>query len=135
LLTKDDPKTKKYIYGALLFYWIILLSATSFPTESLPDLGGSDKIKHFGAYMVLTVLLTLTLMVQDKNTFLKKYAFPASVIIAALYGILDEVHQMFIPGRSCEFMDWVADLGGAITGSLMVYIYFRVYQRFSREKG
>jgi VanZ family protein len=85
--------------------------------------------------MVLTILLTLTLLVQEKSRFLNKYAFIISVVIAALYGILDELHQSLIPGRNCEFMDWVADLGGALTGSVIIYIYFRVNRRFSAKKG
>jgi VanZ family protein len=123
LLTEKDKQSKKFIYAALVFYWMILLVATSLPTHSLPDIGGGDKIKHFSAYMVLSVLLSLSLLVQDKSRFLKKYAFISAVVIAAVYGLFDEIHQMFIPGRTCEFMDWVADVGGAITGALIIYFY------------
>jgi VanZ family protein len=133
LFTDLNKHSKKFLFAALAFYWIILLLATSLPTESLPDLGGGDKIKHFSAYMILSVLLTLSLLVQERSRFLSKYAFIISVVIASVYGFFDEIHQMYIPGRSCEFLDWVADVGGAITGSLIIYIYHKLDRKYSKE--
>jgi VanZ family protein len=135
LVFNYDKRQKRLIYIALFIYWLILLAATSLPSNSLPDVGGGDKIKHFTAYLILTVLLTLFLLVQDRSKFLKKYAFIASVFIASLYGIMDELHQALIPGRSCEFMDWVADVGGAVTGSLVLYLYSRIDRKFFMRKG
>jgi VanZ family protein len=131
-LLQNIRTQKNFVYAALVFYWLILLAATSLPTESLPDVGGGDKIKHFSAYLVLTVLVTLTLMVQEKSSFLRKYAFWAAILISAVYGIADEIHQMFIPGRSCEFLDWVADLGGAVTGAFFVYLIY-YFEKISRK--
>jgi VanZ family protein len=133
LYTDPDKHSKKFIYAALIFYWLILFAATSLPTSSLPDVGGGDKIKHFGAYMVLTILLTLTIMVQDKSRFLKKHVYAVSIAIAVIYGILDELHQALIPGRSCEFMDWVADFGGAVTGALIIYFYSRINTKYQKR--
>ena len=33
--------------------------------------------------------------------------------IAASYGVFDEVHQLFVPGRSGDLYDWFADVSGA----------------------
>jgi VanZ family protein len=133
LYTDQDKHSKKFIYAALIFYWIILFAATSLPTDSLPDIGGGDKIKHFAAYMVLTILLTLTLMVQERSRFLKKYVYIIATAIAVVYGIFDELHQALIPGRSCEFMDWVADFGGAVTGALIIYIYSLIHREYQKR--
>ena len=52
-----------------------------------------------------------------------------AIIIASVYGIFDELHQLLIPGRSAEFLDWLADFFGAMTGVLIarfIYIRFRM---------
>ena len=37
--------------------------------------------------------------------------------IGSLYGLMDEIHQFFVPGRACDVWDWVADTLGAAMGS------------------
>ena len=39
-----------------------------------------------------------------------------AAIFAALLGGVDEFHQQWIPGRSMEFFDWVADFAGGTAG-------------------
>lgn len=130
-LHKPDDKTRRIVYITLICYWILLLIATSIPSQALPELLGSDKVKHFLAYAGLTVLLTATLLVQDKNIFFKKNAFISAVLVVIVYGFLDEMHQLFIPGRDAEFLDWVADFGGALTGSFIFLLYYKYEKNIS----
>jgi VanZ family protein len=109
-----------FVYAPLVLYWIILLIATSLPAPDLPDVWGSDKLKHFLAYAVLAFLLNLTLLVQEKRPLSFKKAAFMTVGICLMYGMFDEIHQMFIPGRSAELLDLAADLTGALTGVLPV---------------
>jgi VanZ family protein len=115
------------VYIPLIVYWLILLAATSFPSEKVPTLGVGDKFKHFAAYFILAFLLNLALLVQNKYKTLKEKAAPAALFISIIYGILDELHQIFIPGRSCEFLDWVADASGAILGVVTLYLIRKYY--------
>jgi VanZ family protein len=39
-----------------------------------------------------------------------------ALAIAAAYGIFDELHQSFVPGRSADILDWFADVCGALIG-------------------
>ena len=41
----------------------------------------------------------------------------AAVILAALYGLSDEIHQAFVPGRMADPWDWMADGFGAAIGA------------------
>jgi len=43
-----------------------------------------------------------------------------SVLLSSLYGIGDEIHQYFVPYRSADLMDVLADILGSFIG---VYIY------------
>ena len=38
--------------------------------------------------------------------------------LASLFGITDEIHQSFIPGRYCDLYDWMADTFGAILATV-----------------
>jgi VanZ family protein len=114
-------KRKVYlVYVPLIFYWILLFTATSLPAAHVPSFAVSDKIKHFSAFFGLSILLSLTLLYQEKILLFKKYFLVAALIICSFYGLVDEIHQSFVPGRNSEFLDWVADSLGAATGVLLV---------------
>jgi len=109
------------VYIPLIIYWVILFTATSLPVERLPSIGFTDKINHFVAYFILAVLLNLTLIYQRKSQLLFEKAPIATIVICLFYGALDEVHQLFVPGRSAEILDWVADALGTTAAVLLIY--------------
>jgi VanZ family protein len=115
-----EKNKKSFVYTSLIIYWIILLSATSIPADSVPTTGVSDKIEHFLAYFILTILLASTLFFQNKFTILKKHYLLSTLIIASVYGAIDELHQLLVPGRSCELLDWLSDVGGVMLGIFFV---------------
>ena len=73
-----------------------------------------DKVAHLGVFGLLAWVLDLAL--QGNRPDLPLYRRHLLVFLAvSLYGATDEWHQFFVPGRSCEFGDWMADtLGGAV---------------------
>ena len=109
------------VYIPLIIYWVILFIATSLPVERLPSIGFTDKINHLIAYFILAVLLNLTLIYQRKSQLLFEKAPIATIVICLFYGALDEVHQLFVPGRSAEILDWVADALGTTAAVLLIY--------------
>jgi len=123
-----------FVYVPLIVYWLLLLIGTSLPTDDLPSVAISDKFKHFGAFFGLSILLALTLHYQNKFLLLKKYFLAAALIITSFYGLLDEIHQSFIPGRYNEFLDWVADSLGAIAGILLVFYVMKKFNYLPRTE-
>lgn len=114
-------KHYKYLVNIpLVIYWIILFLLTSLPSSSAITMNVSDKIEHFGAYGLLSVFLYLNLFFQNRFELLKKFPAIFTIIFASLYGLLDELHQLLVPGRSCEFLDWLADFSGALIGVLII---------------
>lgn len=70
------------------------------------------KLAHFSLFFVLG--FTIYLLTKNyKRTF----------IITSLYAIGDEVHQYFVPGRSCELRDVVIDVGGCITVLIIIKLW------------
>jgi len=43
-----------------------------------------------------------------------------SVLLSSVYGITDEYHQSFVPGRSTTIDDWAADTVGAVIAVLAI---------------
>lgn len=94
-------------YMAAIFY---LSSLSSPPTPE--DV--SDKTLHFVAYGGLA-LVTLRAVAGGRWSGVTWSALVVAWLIAALYGVTDEIHQTFTAGRSPELGDIGADaLGAAI---------------------
>ncbi len=75
----------------------------------------SDKTAHLWAYAGLAVLAVRALGGGLPCRVAMRVALIAFAI-AAVYGISDELHQRFVPGRSADLFDWVADASGAVVG-------------------
>lgn len=71
------------------------------------------KNAHFFAYLILGIL-TFNGLKDSKITGGR--GFIIALIICILYAISDEIHQLFIPGRSGQVMDVVIDGMGSLVG-------------------
>ena len=79
------------------------------------------KLAHAFEYAILCILLLLAL----KSSNIKEYKiYLIALIICILYATTDEIHQLFISGRSGELKDVIIDTGGATIG-LMIYELIR----------
>jgi len=107
----------------LLFYYLppIALCLFIFIQSSYPSVveanpfPGFDKFLHFSAYGLLG-LLFFRLFHRTLNRNLKQILL-ISIIITTLYGISDEIHQSFIPARSADIYDILADFMGSVVGA------------------
>ncbi len=73
---------------------------------------------HFSVYLVLAVLLywALTFVMQaGTSRYLTAWG------LAVLYGVSDEWHQSFVPGRTPDVFDIATDAVGAAVGLLIVW--------------
>ena len=48
--------------------------------------------------------------------------------IGTLYAVSDEIHQVFIDGRSCELRDIAIDAGGVLLGVLIIHLIWRAHR-------
>ena len=102
------------LYAGLIFY----LSAQSHPDENLPPLLDvfGDKVLHAMEYAGLGGLCYRAFR-WGGSGWLASRALLFAVLAASLYGITDEVHQLFVPFRESSWQDWVADTVGAVLGA------------------
>ena len=119
-------KRTQVLLVPLVFYWLFIFIGTSLPSDELSTiLEVGDKIKHFIAYFILAVLLGLNLHFQDRWQSVSINYLVYTFIICTFYGVLDELHQIFVPNRSAEFYDWLADLFGSTMGIILVYFFIK----------
>lgn len=95
--------------------WALLIEVlTSWPNP--PTVGflpaGSDKGIHFTLYAVFAFLVARA--AKPSKPPLRAVAIVAFALFA--WGAVDEWHQIFIPCRGAEFLDWAADSLGVIAG-------------------
>lgn len=95
--------------------WILMMIAitieSSIKNIKLPDLGitWTDKLAHFCVYGIMGWVLARG-MVLSKI----KYPFLLAILIGFVFGITDEWHQSFVPGRDSSVFDLMADLIGLL---------------------
>ena len=75
-------------------------------------------VAHCLEYAVLGLLLANAL----RHDVSMGYACLLAVLFASLYGIADELHQLFVPGRLADPADWLIDTCGAALGSFSFHL-------------
>jgi VanZ family protein len=110
----------------LLWLWlpVALDAALIFYVSSIPRLPSppgpfSDKHFHFGSYALLATLLVRALASGRLRNINVRVAIGA-VLLATFYGMTDEFHQMYVPGRTAALDDLAADALGAATAAVLL---------------
>jgi VanZ family protein len=100
----------------------IIFVLSSIPGRSFPQskLFGYDKVLHATVYAVLGALCFMA--IRRAWALRPQWLIVAAGAMALAYGLTDEFHQLFVPGRSADLMDVLADgiggLIGAVAGSV-----------------
>jgi len=114
--------SRRRLYFSLLVVWVVFtFFLTSLPGRSfhLP-FQVSDKAAHLVFYGVMGFLCALW---RRESGVSAVRAILFALFFTAVVGAVDEVHQEWIPGRSMELLDWIADtLGGGIGAIISVFL-------------
>lgn len=114
-------------YRAPALAWAMIL----FVLSSIPDLSSplavsewDDKIEHFFAYAIFGALLVRALAMRRRLPVVRDCT--VALVLGIVFAMTDEWHQGFVPGRSMDMLDCVADAIGVIIGA---YGYLWLSQR------
>ena len=92
----------------------------------LPDFDGQRDLQsvagHFGAYALLGASLAHFLLSRGRSALV---ALSFAIGLATFYGVLDELHQAFVPNRHADPADVLVDFLGAVVGALLVWYLTR----------
>jgi VanZ family protein len=102
--------------------------------RSLPPIGfaGQDKLVHLGEYGLLGFFARRALG-RRRTSGSELPALLGAAALAFAFGLSDEFHQSFVPGRSVEAFDVLADVVGGATGAAIRFWIERRRARRSRS--
>ena len=115
-------------------YMALIIGLSSIPGSTGPDTPSGpagwippivSNALHVPVYAGLGFLWTQALM-RTGPLPLKRALF-AALVIAAVFGIIDELYQGLIPGRTAAFADWLADAAGAALGCALFAMRKRLW--------
>jgi VanZ family protein len=123
-----------------LIYWlpVVLYCAVIFIQSSYPsvvrfhNVPFGDKYLHVAGYALLGILFfrAFKSLQVGKRLFV---VILLSISASTAYGISDEIHQYFVPYRTADVMDVMADMVGSCVGVLGYYLLMEQYDiLFSR---
>jgi VanZ family protein len=100
-------------YAPAVIWAIVLFGASSIPSDAMPQsiILSQDKLLHMGVYAVLGFLLYRGIRRRNAGAWLAAGWWTLG--ISVVYGASDEFHQYFVPGRSMDIFDLMADAIGA----------------------
>lgn len=111
--TSAGPRRSRLRWLAPVVVMGCILVATSWPSP--PDMPhNSDKLVHFAAYASLGAAVGWAAETRLYRRLL------LWIGVVSILGAADEWHQQFIPSRSMDVRDWLADTAGAVTGLSLV---------------
>jgi VanZ family protein len=109
-----------------------IFAASSVPGSQVPA-AIWDKLAHFLVYAVLGAFFVLPLA-HGRISGITSARMAIAIGLSFLYGLSDEVHQMFTPGRSPDIRDVVADTIGASAGVVVVGLIARVWRTVASRR-
>ena len=110
--TTAEKRGNWIVTGAWALLIFLLSSIPGKDLEFIPPIWGWDKLAHMTVYGILGVLVF-------RSLGYRKRAFGLVIILCVAYGLLDEFHQVFVPGRTPSLADLAADTIGSTAGLLL----------------
>lgn len=108
-----------FFYSVLIVY----LSSLSDLPSPMPGFYGSDKLLHGCEYFLFGYLImrSLVVAVEDRSSTVPALA---TVILGGFFGLSDEIHQAFVPGREASLMDFLFDMAG-LAAAVLAFSFLR----------
>ena len=129
------PPTYKLLrlWGPLVLWLVIIFVFSSLHRTPLPKNKyiSWDKVAHILEYSLLGYLAARALALSGFR-HLRPHYLGITLLIGLLYGISDEIHQYYVPGRYSSPWDVLADLVGVTIGAL-VFRRWLIKNRISGE--
>jgi VanZ family protein len=112
------------LWGPVIVYMAILFGLSSMSTPPPPPADFTFYDVHILAYAGLGALTARATGRGLRDVSMR--AVLGAIVISSLYGVSDEYHQLFVPGRSFDVLDMVADAIGSVAGASAVGAWGRI---------
>ena len=116
---EENPKASLFV-SLLIAIAIFYISSLTFPLGLEKGFDLKPTIYHIFIFFFLTVFLLFALVRGKKKDFIF-----ITILIALMYGLSDEFHQLFVLGRVASFSDLILDFFGILAASFIYVILIR----------
>ena len=128
--------TEKVLYLMTIGYMAVIFHLSSLQSIDQPgpfkDFPSVDKLEHLSEFFILGLLMFLSFHFT-RSTRIRRYDWMLALYCSLLYALMDEVHQSFVPGRSPDMIDLLAD-GAGIATACFIGAWMSTEQIFFSEK-
>ena len=119
---------RRCLFAALTFF-VLMVVLGSIPGQAdAMSAAAGDKVLHFAAYSVLTVLVYHALTVDGF------WRMALTVLTVALMVLIDEGIQLFLPYRHAAVADWHVDVLAALACISLLQIFDLAQQAKKRQR-
>lgn len=116
-------------------YWVptVLWMGVIFFMSTLPESATPgrdilpDKVCHAGEYFILAFLILFALQRTTRARFSSSFWITLAWVV--VYGLSDEIHQLYVPTRQFEVGDLIADVCGVVVLFFILWVLQRSGQR------
>ena len=105
-----------------LIFWLSAQSGESLPQIDVPQV---DKAAHGAEYLILGLLAARA---WGRGGAFRWRGAVWAWLLASIYGLTDEGHQLLVAGRTCDAIDWAVDCFAAAVGA-MTWLRWTVWRR------
>jgi VanZ family protein len=109
------------LWSPVALYMAVIFQLSARSDVALPP-GIADKPTHTIAYALLGVLFVRALAGGLPARITLRVAL-LGIALTTAYGVTDEIHQMFVPGRHAEWQDVLADAVGGAIGAATCWLW------------
>ncbi len=135
-------KTLCFYWLPLIFWMALIFWLSSQPVVPHPGrkIGVPDDYTDYAAHAFMFAILTLlawhALRASPARlpTILTSRPWLSAAVLAALYAISDEMHQLFVPGRWAKVSDWLADCVGILAMAILLVGWQRAAGQHRKSK-
>jgi VanZ family protein len=120
-----SPLRLAYYWAPVLIMAGFIFATSSIPGKDIPPLfPHQDLLYHFSIYVILSLFFMRAVKHSGRRRTIIRLAL-YTVVFGFLYGASDELHQLCVPGRSCEVFDLITDTAGALMGAAAGGVYLK----------
>jgi VanZ family protein len=122
----------RYHFPAILWAVIILISM-SLPAQYIPKVKifGYDKIAHIGVFFVFGILIYRSIINWKHKPGSILISLMLMLFFVMVFGCVSELYQHFIPGRTPDIFDFIADTIGGLV-SIVTELFYNIHKSKKR---
>lgn len=117
-------RIQRWVPVLIIYGVITCLSSVEAFDERLSAFLKFDKLSHMIEFFFLGIFLARAVLWNDWARIFRIRWWILGLFFLIVASATDEIHQLFVPSRQFDPLDFAADLSGAITG-LFLYGVFK----------